>query len=1152
AAHHPLFQVSFALHNTPAARFDLPGLAVRPESFPLRWARFDLAISMTERPEGGIDVLAGHRTDLFDAATVDGLAGRWLRFLDAVAADPGQHVHRVPVLTGEERRRLLAPPGPVRPAPTLAAWFEARVAASAARIAVTCEGAQLTYAELDARANTLARELVALGAGPDRRVAVAVPRSVDLVVALVAVVKAGAAYVPLDPDHPDARLAHVLGDAEPVAVLAHSATAARFGPSAVLVDDPRWRAATPPVARPPLRPGHAAYVMYTSGSTGLPKAVVVEHRNVAGLFTGTASRFGFGEDDVWSLFHSSAFDFSTWEIWGALLHGGRLVVVPRAVTRAPDEFLALLSRERVTVLNQTPSAFAGLVHAAGEPDLPALRLVVFGGEALRPALLAAWAERFAPGPELVNMYGITETTVHVTWSTVDPGAAEPPIGTALPGLALRVLDDRLQPVPPGVPGELYVAGNGVTRGYHRRPGLTAARFVPDPHGEPGTRMYRTGDVVRWTAAGMLEYRGRADEQVKVRGFRVEPAEVAAVLTARPRVQDAVVVADGDRLVAYVAGDADAAQLRRDCADRLPEHQVPAEVVVLAALPLTPNGKVDRAALPAPGAGRPGSRSARTPAEEILCRLFADVLGVAEVGIDDSFFELGGHSLLAARLAARVRGALGAGLAVRSLFDRPTVAGVLELLERPRPVPPLRPRERPEPVPLSFAQRRLWFLHRRDGCSATYSMPLALDLRGRLDVEALRAALTDLTARHEVLRTVYPHHDGVPHQQILPVSEVPLPVRQVDAADLAKHVDEVVRRGIDITTEPPLRAELLQPAAGEHVLVLVLHHIAGDGWSTRPLARDLVEAYAARSAGAAPEWDDLPVQYADYALWHRELLGDEADPESVLSRQTAYWTTRLAGAPRRLELPADRPPPAQPSGEGDVVRFELDAALHRALAGLAAAHGVTLFMVLHAGFAALLTRMGAGTDIVLGAPIAGRADPALDDLVGLFVNTLVLRTDTSGDPAFTELLARVRETDLAAYAHQDVPFEHLVEVLNPERSTAHQPLAQVVLALQNAPRGALHLPGLRVGRRPVQTGTARVEAFVSLTDHYGDDGEPAGLSGFVEFATDLFDPETVTDLLRRWEILLTGAAAEPAAPIGRLEIMTDEERAGLLSGWSVGD
>jgi amino acid adenylation domain-containing protein len=1152
AAHHPLFQVSFALHNTPAARFDLPGLAVRPEPFPLRWARFDLAISMTERAGGGIDVLAGHRIDLFDAATVDGLVRRWLRFLDLVVADPGQHLHRVPVLTGGERRVLLAPPGPVAPAATLAGWFEARAAASAARIAVTHEGTQLTYAELDARANTLARELVARGAGPERRVAVAVPRSVDLVVAMVAVVKAGAAYVPLDPGLPDARIEHLLSDSEPVVVLAHSATAARFGPPAVLVDDARWRAGTPAVEREPLLPGHAAYVMYTSGSTGLPKAVVVEHRNVTGLFTGTASRFGFGENDVWSLFHTSAFDFSTWEMWGALLHGGRLVVVPRTVTRAPDEFLALLSRERVTVLNQTPSAFAALAHAAGEPDLTALRLIVFGGEALRPAVLAAWAGRFATGPELVNMYGITETTVHVTWATVDPAAADVAIGTALPGVAVRVLDDRLQPVPPGAPGELYVAGSGVTRGYHRRPGLTATRFVPDPHGEPGTRVYRTGDVVRWTRAGVLEYCGRADEQVKVRGFRIEPAEVAAVLTARPGVLDAVVVADGERLIAYVAGDVDAGQLRRDCADRLPEHQVPAEVVVLAAMPLTPNGKVDRSALPAPGAARPGSRAARTPAEEVLCRLFADVLGVAQVGIDDGFFELGGHSLLATRLVARVREALGAELAVRSLFDRPTVAGVLELLERPEPVPPLRPRERPEPVPLSFAQRRLWFLHHRDGRSATYSMPLALDLRGRLDVGALQAALTDVTARHETLRTVYPHQDGVPHQRILPVSEVPLPVRQVDAADLAKHVDEVVRRGIDITVEPPLRAELLEAAAGEHVLVLVLHHIAGDGWSTRPLARDLVSAYAARSAGAAPEWDALPVQYADYTLWQRELLGDEADPDSVLSRQTAYWTTCLAGAPRRLELPADRPPPVRPSGRGDVVRFELDAALHGALAGLAAAHGATLFMVLHAGFAALLTRMGAGTDIVLGAPIAGRADPALDELVGLFVNTLVLRTDTSGDPAFTELLARVRETDLAAYAHQDVPFEHLVEVLNPERSNAHQPLAQVVLALQNAPRGSLDLPGLRVGRRLVKTGTARVEAFVSLTDHYGDGGEPAGLSGFVEFATDLFDPETVTDLVRRWEILLAAAAAEPGAPIGRLEIMTDEERAGLLSGWSVGD
>jgi len=839
-----------------------------------------------------------------------------------------------------------------------------------------------------------------------------------------------------------------------------------------------------------------------------------------------------------------SFDAATFEIWGALLNGGSVVVMPPGI-KSVEEVGEEIKQQGINTLWLT----AGVFHEVVENALGMLgpvRQLLAGGDVVRGEDVER-VRRAHAECRVINGYGPTENTTFSCCYPVPEGAEVShgvPIGYPIRGTKVYLLDASLRPVPAGVSGELYAAGAGLARGYLNRPGLTAERFVADPYGAAGTRMYRTGDLARWRADGVLEYLGRVDQQVKIRGFRVELGEIEAGLREQAGVREAVVLAREDepgekRLVGYVvAGPGERVngpELRQELGRRLPDYMVPAAIVELERLPLTANGKLDRKALPQPEF-LSGSvyRAPRTPEEELLCGLFSEVLGVERVGLDDNFFELGGHSLLATRLVSRIRSTLEIELSIRALFEAPTVRGVAERLKQAEAArPALVWQPRPAEIPLSYAQRRLWFLNRLEGASATYNIPWAVRLKGVLDGSALEQAIGDVVERHESLRTIFPDRMGVPRQELLDAAAARprLVVVAVSEQELSQELGVAAGRGFDLSREMPFRAHLYELGEREHVLLLVMHHIAGDGWSMGPLLRDLGLAYGGRSGGQGPRWSPLPVQYADYALWQQSALGDEQDAGSAIARQLEYWKKTLEGLPEQLELPADHVRPGVASHRGGMVRLRIEEGVHRGLLGLARDSEASLFMVLQACLAALLTRLGAGTDIVVGAPIAGRTDVALEDLVGCFLNTLVLRTDTSGDPSFRELVRRVRNVDLNAYANQDVPFERLVEVLNPARSLARQPLFQVMLTLQNVPAWGFKLSALEIGPERAGTGQATFDLSFRLHEVRRAGTGPAGIEGAIEYSTDLFEHRTMEAMAERFILAkreLAQAAANPQA------------------------
>jgi amino acid adenylation domain-containing protein/non-ribosomal peptide synthase protein (TIGR01720 family) len=1063
------------------------------------------------------------------------------------------------------RAALTAPPS-ASAALSIPELFARQVSRAPDAVAVSFGDRAVTYRELDDTSNRLAHLLVDRGVAPGQRVGLVFPRSAEAIVAILGVLKTGAAYVPVDPAVPDARLDFVLGDAAPAVAVTTAELAGRLaGRELMVVDvgeiDASVPNGQPGTTLPAVHSDDVAYLIYTSGTTGTPKGVAIPHRNVTRLLDAIDARMPLSADLVWTQCHSLAFDFSVWEIWGALLRGGRVVVVPESVAGSPEEFNALLVAERVSVLSQTPSAFYALAPELGS-DL-ALEAVVFGGEALEPARLKGWLDAQSDAPRLINMYGITETTVHASFREVGAGDVDDvvsPIGGPLADLAFFVLDAWLRPVSAGVVGELYVAGAGVGYGYVGRAGLSGSRFVACPFGPAGARMYRTGDLVAWGSDGQLQYLGRADEQVKIRGYRIELGEIQAALAAMAGVEQAAVIAREDhpgdkRLVAYITGGADPVELRAALGQRLPGYMVPAAVVVLDALPLTVNGKLDKRALPAPEFSDGAHyRAPANATEEILAGIYAHVLGLDRVGVDDSFFDLGGDSLLAMRLVAAINKTMDTGLVVRAVFDAPTVAQLaLRLGGDDDQLEPLVAGERPAVMPLSFAQSRLWFIDQLHGPSPVYNLAVGLRLEGDLDVEALGAAFADVVDRHESLRTVFPAVEGIPQQQIVPADQAEFGWNVVDASGwpasrLAEAVEETARHSFDLAEEIPLRARLFRVSENEHVLVAVVHHIAADGWSITPLVADLGVAYASRCVGQPPGWEPLAVQYVDYTLWQRAQLGELEDGDSRIAQQLSFWEETLAGMPERIALPTDRPYPLVADQRGARVEVDWPVELQQQIARVAREHNATGFMVMQAALAVLLAKLSTSSDVAVGFPIAGRRDAALDELVGFFVNTLVLRVDLEGDPSVTDVLAQVRARSLAAFEHQDVPFELLVERLNPTRSLTHHPLVQVMLAWQNVPgqgddsAGTMALGDLAVRQLPLDTHTARMDLSFSLAERWTETGEAAGIGGTVEFRTDVFDTASIEALVERLHRVLKAMTADPTRPLSAIDVLDADEHA----------
>ncbi|SDP94319.1 non-ribosomal peptide synthetase [Lentzea jiangxiensis] len=1539
-AYHPLFQVMFAWQNNALPDLELAGLEVAIEPTTTTTSKFDLFFNLTPTPDGsGVKLLLEYATDLFDRTTVEHLARRFVRVLSAVLTEPDAPVRSVNVLEPAERDELLVEfnaSARTHPVDSLPQLLALRAARTPYAIAVTDGTTSYTYAELDSLANRLAHHLIAQGARPETRVALVLPRNAGLVVALLAVLRTGAAYVPVDPDQPTARQNAIIEDSGAHVVLREHD---------VILDS------TAPTTDPGVRvhPDSAAYMIHTSGSTGVPKGVVVPHRALLNLLHSMAEILPLGSEDRFLAVTTLAFDIAALEIFHPLLSGATVHIADRATVINPHELLALVRKAGITAMQATPSLWQSVL-SLDSASLPGVRALV-GGEAL-PAPLASELRARTTTP--INVYGPTETTI---WSTAGLVVAEDPvpsIGVPLANTQAYVLDEHLAPVPVGVVGDLYLAGEGLARGYHGRLALTATRFIANPFGTHSTRMYRTGDRARWDNHGRLHFAGRQDDQVKIRGYRVEPREIEHVLTEHPDVRRAIVtvtdtgterarlvahvvprldvtshsaaaqvrewrdvydqayaepvaadladdfgiwksshtgepiplehmrewrrsavknilrwnprhvlevgvgtglvlleviehvdeywgtdfsptaltrLADGlraagredrvtlhrrtaddteglparhfdtvvlnsviqyfptgeylavvldqlwallaaggriivgdvrrlaslpllhaairsaqghhvsaaalaaavDRAVmlekellvdpqwfltwasahgavadirlkegfehnellahryevtlhkapaetvsasartslrwgrditdldlaptsgdradrwplrieaipdARLSADADAARtaylevartaqpvdpqellcwandrglgavvvpsrpdgttgtaecfdavlfpsvlgpdvavrnaVRADVDTRphcnnptaargvealttalrdyarahLPEYMVPATVVAIADLPKTPNGKVDRTALPEPTYLTAHHRAARTSDERLLCGMFADVLGVADhIGADDNFFQIGGHSLLAGKLITQIQARLGVTLPLRVVFDTPTPAGIAAALAtatQRRPLLAGRPRS--ALVPASYAQRRLWFLHRLEGPAATYNWPLGLRLHGALDAEALAAALQDVVTRHESLRTIIADVDGQPFQRVLPpdACHVPLSFVVTTEHDLPARLRTAARSLFDLAVDIPVRAFLFRLSEHEHVLVVLLHHIAGDGWSLEPLARDLVTAYAERRDGRAPRWTPLPVQYADYSLWQQELLGDPGDPASLYSRQLRYWRTQLADLPEITQLPMDRYRPPTVTNAGELLPVAFGAELAQCVARVASATGATVAMVLQAALAALFTRLGAGHDIAIGSPIAGRTDTALEDLVGFFVNTWVLRTDTSGDPTFRELIARVRSTSIAAYDNQDLPFDRLVEELNPARSSSANPLFQVALVLQNNSEPRFELPGLSARYEPVSTETARFDLSISLSEQFTTTGNLADISGFAEYSTELFERSSMRTILSRWVHLVTALTDDLDTRITEPDLVSDGERDALLA------
>ncbi len=1150
----PIFQVLFALQNAPVEFQSLKKLTIEPVRAGNTTVRTDLEVHAFER-SGSIVLFWLYKRDLFDRWRIEQMACHYLRLLDLVLAHPDWPINRFDPLSVEEKRQVLVEWNnktvPGVPARTVVELFQEHVSRMPEARALTFAGQSLTYAELHRRSNQLARYLSKAGVGPEVRVGACFERGPEMVIAFLAIMKAGGTYVPLDTDFPADRLAYMTQDAACGILLTEKKLRAilpREVPT-VAIDEDEQKIAGESTEPPPYlaAPENAAYVIYTSGSTGRPKGVVIEHRNVINMVLAQRAAFAVKPTDTVLQFFSFSFDVSVFATLMALCAGARLVLGSREELLPGPGLLALLESEEVTVGVLPPVV---LDHMP-ETRLPKLRQIIVGGEPWSEDLLKTWGK----GRQFFNSYGPTETAVQASVGECRAGEGKPSIGRPIVNAHIYLLDEDGNPVPAGVAGELYIGGKGVGRGYLDYP-LTAEKFVPDRFsGEAGARLYRTGDWAAWLPDGRINLLGRKDEQIKIRGHRVELGEIESVLAQHTAVlQSAVMVRSADprqpRLVAYVVLvpglAAGVVELRNHLKSKLPDYMVPAQFVMLPELPLNSSGKVDRHALPAVDAGAGEGRAPRSPEEEVLCQIFAEVLGLERVGIDDNFFDLGGHSLMATRLASRVRSLLGVELPLRTLFELPTVAGLrphLHVAEKARA--PLVAEQRPERLPMSYAQQRLWFLDQLQGKSTEYNIPETLRLQGELDYEALQRALTAIVERHEVLRTRFAEDaNGQPIQIIDPESRVMLQIEDLSKLDGPSQQAQITaakkkeqEQPFDLAIGPLVRMKLFKLGEREHILLRTFHHIVTDGWSQGIFNREFMLLYEAFHEGQPDPLRPLSLQYADFALWQRKWL------DQTLADQLAYWKQQLAEIPEELALAKDRPRPPRQTFAADACQIQLSKDQTAALKRLSQGNQATLFMTLLAAFATLLQRYSGQDDIVLGSPIANRQEEQLEQLMGFFVNSLVLRVRVNPALTFSELLRDVRKMALDAYRHQDLPFERLVEELSPQRSLNKTPLYQVLFSLQNAPAQAPTLKGLAMEHLPGEGLHTHFDMELQAMEHSGVFGL------YWIYNRDLFDRHRIEQMARHYTRLLDAMAAAPNVPIFQLGMLDESERQQLVCDWN---
>jgi amino acid adenylation domain-containing protein len=1176
-SHTPIFQVTFAYKNGFTEAVKLPGLTIRRVELEHRTTKFDLAVGATETPDG-LSVSVGYNTDLFNDDTIARLLGHYRILLEGAIADPDRRISDLPLLTKVERRRLLSMwNDTVSEYPRdkcVHKLFEAQVERRPDAIALVIEEEQLTYGELNRRANQLAVYLGKLGVGPETPVGFCLERSPEMVVGILGILKAGGTYVPLDPAYPKERLAFMLEDTRTPVLLVQQRLIEHLPEhqARVVRVDGDWELIAQENDANPANGAtadHLAYVIYTSGSTGEPKGIAIPQRAINRLVCNT-NYIEITPNDRMALASNSAFDAATFELWGALLRGARLVGISREVALSPRDLAAEIRAQGISVMFLTTALFNQMAREAPSA-FGSIRRLLFGGEAVDLHLVKE-VLKHTPPARLLHVYGPTESTTFTTWyptRALPEDAATVPVGRPLANTQAYLLDSKLQPAPVGIAGELYIGGDGLAWGYLNQPELTAEKFIPNPYsGRWGGRLYKTGDQGRYWRDGAIEFLGRLDHQVKIRGFRIELAEIEVVLTQHPAVREAVVLVREDaarekRLVAYVALDPSISiggggvptgvELRSYLRQKLPEYMTPSVFVELNALPLTPNGKVDRRALPAPdptNLARPELAGAygapRTLVEETLAGIWSKVLGVTQVGAHDSFFDLGGHSLLATQAISRVREAFQLELPLRNLFEAPTVAGLAESVEAAMraaqgpQAPPIVTVSRDGRLPLSFAQQRLWFMDQLEPGNSAYNIPGAIRLSGELDITALERSLNEIVRRHESLRTTFAALDGQPAQIIAPHSPRTMPLLDLSElsetereAQVGKLVAEVALRPFDLSRGSLFRICLLKLDETEHIALFSMHHIISDEWSLGVLAHELAALYAAFRQGQPSPLTELPIQYADFAHWQREWLQGEA-----LEAQLGYWRERLGGKLPALQLPFDHPrpdAPTYPTYRGATRSFALSPEVTASLKALSREEGATLFMTLLAALQILLHRITGQDDIVVGTDVANRNRLETEGLIGFFVNHLVLRADLSGNPGFRRLLRQAREVTLGAYAHQDLPFDKLVSALRLERTPGQTPLFQVLFVFGNPALPTLELPGLTV--RPLRSDL--ILSKYDLTLFMSDKGQ--SISGVWRYSAELFEAGAIARICGHFETLLGSIAANPDARLDSLEILTEAER-----------